>query len=165
MILDRKSHLALLLVRHTHEVNHHSGPTSLVALLGTEFLIVGIARLAKQISRACIVCRKLYGHPSQQLMAPLPADRVNPAPPFFITGIDFAGPFPARVGKVRNPTRLKVYVCVFVCFVTKAVHLELVMDLTTAAFLAALKRFAARRGQPRTIYSDNGTNFVGACSN
>ena len=44
----------------------------------------------------------------------------------------------------------------------KAVHLELVPDLTSEGFLKALKRFIARRGLPNRIYSDNGTNFVGA---
>lgn len=52
--------------------------------------------------------------------------------------------------------------CIFVCFCTKAVHLELVSSLTTEAFLATLKRFIARRGKPSDIFSDNGTNFVGA---
>lgn len=44
----------------------------------------------------------------------------------------------------------------------KAIHLEVVSDLTTEGFLAALRRFVARRGLPQHIYSDNGTNFVGA---
>ena len=51
---------------------------------------------------------------------------------------------------------------IFVCFCTKAVHIEVVSDLTTEAFLAALKRFVSRRGLPDSIHSDNGTNFVGA---
>ena len=50
----------------------------------------------------------------------------------------------------------------FVCFACKAVHLELVADLSTDAFVASLTRFAARRGYPSAVYSDNGTNFVSA---
>ena len=52
----------------------------------------------------------------------------------------------------------------FVCITTKAVHLELVSDLTKEAFSATLKRFVARRGVPEVIRSDNGTNFIGACN-
>ena len=57
---------------------------------------------------------------------------------------------------------LKAYIVLFVCFATKAVHLEIVSDLTTEAFLAALRRFVYQRGLPTEIHSDNGTNFVGA---
>jgi hypothetical protein len=56
---------------------------------------------------------------------------------------------------------LKSYIAIFVCFTTKAIHIELVTELTTAEFLA-LRRFIARRGLPQNIYSDNATNFVGA---
>lgn len=52
--------------------------------------------------------------------------------------------------------------CVFVSLTVKAVHLEVVLDLTTDAFLAALRRFIARRGKPTLIWNDNGSNFVGA---
>ena len=58
-------------------------------------------------------------------------------------------------------SRFKCYVALFICLSTKAVHLELVRDLTTQAFIAALRRFTARRGKCANIYSDNATNFVG----
>ena len=57
---------------------------------------------------------------------------------------------------------VKGYVCLFICLSTRAVHLELVMDLSTNAFLAAFRRFTARRGCPGDLYSDNGSNYVGA---
>ncbi|XP_037821723.1 uncharacterized protein LOC119610536 [Lucilia sericata] len=62
-------------------------------------------------------------------------------------------------------TRLLIefaYVCIFVCFATKAIHLEVTSDLSTDRFLAAFNRFISRRGCPTTMFSDNGTNFVGA---
>lgn len=52
----------------------------------------------------------------------------------------------------------------FVCMCTKAIHLEAVTDLSTPAFMAAFKRFSSRRGLCRHVYSDNGTNFVGAAA-
>ncbi|XP_018318380.1 uncharacterized protein [Mycetomoellerius zeteki] len=95
-------------------------------------------------------------------MGNLPIARVSEAIPFSNTGVDFCGPFYIKERKFRNRTRIKVYVCIFVCMSIKAVHLEVVTDLSSDGFLAALRRFAARRGFPEQIYSDNGTNFVGA---
>lgn len=67
-----------------------------------------------------------------------------------------------KYGHVCKPTIVKAYICVFVSLTVKAVHLELVTDLTSEAFLACLRRFIARRGIPSLVCSDNGTNFVGA---
>ena len=95
-------------------------------------------------------------------MGELPADCVRPAHPFSIVGVDFAGPFILKQGNPRKPVIVKSYVCVFVCFACKAVHLELVADLSTDEFVAFLIKFAARCGYPNAFYSDNGTNSVGA---
>jgi hypothetical protein len=95
-------------------------------------------------------------------MADLPPQRVTPSRPFTHTGIDFTGHVEVKANKGRGIKTMKAYVAVFVCLCIKALHLELVSDLSTAAFLNALKRFCARRGRPQHIYSDNGTNFVGA---
>ena len=76
--------------------------------------------------------------------------------------MDYAGPIQIKYGFVRKPTIVKAYICIFVSLSVKAVHLELVSDLTAEAFLAALRRFIARRGHPSLIWSDHGTNFVGA---
>ncbi|XP_011873966.1 PREDICTED: uncharacterized protein LOC105565188 [Vollenhovia emeryi] len=95
-------------------------------------------------------------------MGSLPAGRVTVSKPFYHTGMDYAGPLLVREGKRRNARHNKAYVAIFVCLATKAVHIELVSDLTSDAFIAALKRFVSRRGKPACLYSDNGTNFVGA---
>ncbi|XP_066596904.1 uncharacterized protein [Prorops nasuta] len=95
-------------------------------------------------------------------MGELPSSRVRPALPFAHTGVDSCGPFFIKERKYRNRNRIKVYVCVFICMVVKAVHFEVVSDMTTEGFLAALRRFVSRRGTPDHVYSDNGTNFVGA---
>ena len=87
---------------------------------------------------------------------------IKPSPPFCTSGVDFAGPNTLRRCYTRKPTYVKAYVCIFVCLTTKAVHLDLVLDLSTEAFLVALRHFVARRGCPYKILSDNGTNFVGA---
>ena len=95
-------------------------------------------------------------------MADLPATRVQRWRPFARVGVDYAGPLQMRELQLRKSRIFKIYIAVFVCFGVKAVHLEVVSDLSTDAFLAAFGRFVARRGRPSDVYSDCGTNFVGA---
>jgi len=95
-------------------------------------------------------------------MGDLPTDRVSFSRPFTYTGIDYAGPFEIKNYTGRAFLITKGYVCVFVCFSTKAIHLEPTSDLTTEKFLAAFVRFVARRGCPQRVHSDNGKTFVGA---
>jgi Family of unknown function (DUF5641)/Integrase core domain len=104
----------------------------------------------------CFRCRPTH---VAQPMGDLPPTRVELLHPFIDTGVDYAGPL---LLKVNRRTAIKCYVAVFICMATKAVHLELVSDASTQAFLAALTRFISRRGHCRTISSDNGTNFGGA---
>ena len=95
-------------------------------------------------------------------MGQLSADRVQATPPLTIMGLDFTGPFLCKRGNPRKPTFVKTYACLYVCFITKSVHLELVSDLTSNAFLACFCCFTGRRGCPAVVCSDNGTNFKGA---
>ena len=97
-----------------------------------------------------------------QIMGNLPASRVTACRPFSRVGIDYAGPILLRTSKGRGQHAYKGYIALFVCLATKAVHLEVVSDGTTVAFLAALRRFISRRGRCSQILSDCGTAFVGA---
>ncbi|XP_058827393.1 uncharacterized protein LOC131687333 [Topomyia yanbarensis] len=98
---------------------------------------------------------------AKQQTGQLPLQRITPSRPFSVTGVDYAGPVYIKpIHKRAAPT--KAYLSIFVCFVTKAVHIELVSDLSTPAFLSALRRFIARRGCPTHMHSDNGKNFEGA---
>lgn len=94
-------------------------------------------------------------------MAPLPTVRVVPSRVFSRSGLDYCGPFNVRplYGRGAN---IKMYVAIFVCLAVKAVHFEIVTDLTTAACINAIKRFVARRGRLTELHCDNGTAFVGA---
>ena len=95
-------------------------------------------------------------------MGQQPAARVNEAFHFVHTGVDYAGPFELKRGNPRRPTITKCWLAMFVCLATKLVHIEVVSSASTEAFVAALKRFASRKGRAKHIYSDHGTNFVGA---
>lgn len=95
-------------------------------------------------------------------MGNLPQHRVQCNKPFDHVGIDYAGPLRIKDYRGRGSKTRKAYICIFVCCSIKAIHLELVTDLTTETFLASFGRFISRRGKPSNVYSDNGTNFVGA---
>ena len=95
-------------------------------------------------------------------MAPLPPARVNPSPPFTHVGVNYAGPLKIKMSFGRGHKSGKGYIVVFVCFCTKAVHLEAVTSYDSSNFLNAFKRFVSRRGLCSHVYSDCGTNFVGA---
>ena len=162
LILHRKDPLAQLICRHVHQNNLHADRTGLIGLLSLEYHIMGAKHLVKEVSKTCVTCQKNYALTTDQLMGQLPPSRATPAPAFTSTGVDFAGPFTLRKGHTRRPVWVKGYECIFICLTTKAVHVELVMDLSTDSFVAAFKRFVSRRGQPAVIMTDNGTNFVSA---
>ena len=161
VILDGKDPLSMLLVTTKHISLLHAGPTLLMSTLNATFHILGARLLVRTACRRCITCRRISAATEKQMMGQLPTSRVNPSPPFSHTGMDFAGPFTLKKGHTRKLVLIKAYACVFMCFATKAAHLEVVSDLTTEAFLAALKRFVSRRVCPTNLYSDNGYN-VGA---
>ena len=95
-------------------------------------------------------------------MGQLPPSRLNPDFVFFHTGLDYTGPYFLKEGYIGRPIKIKAYLAVFVCFYTKAVHLEVVKDATTESLIACLSRFCSRRGLPLTLHSDNGSNLIGA---
>jgi hypothetical protein len=162
ILLPRKHNLSETIVRFNH-VNHlHAGPQLLLALTRDQFWILRGVDVAKKIVRACVVCHRHNSQTSSQLMGQLPSPRTVPSRPFSQCGVDYAGPFYLCLKKGRNPTITKAYVCLFVCMATRAIHLELVSDLSTPAFIAALIRFTSRRGLPADIYCDGGKNFEGA---
>ena len=87
----------------------------------------------------------------------LPSERVSEDPPFTHVGLDFAGPLHIVNGHANGSS--KVYVCLFTCASTRAIHLELCKSLDVQDFLLAFRRFASRRGLPATITSDNAKTF------
>ncbi|XP_070854715.1 uncharacterized protein [Drosophila suzukii] len=151
-----------VLLEHEHRVNLHPGVSSLFVIVRQRYWILGARNLIPRITHDCLSCFRQRHHTAQQQMADLPSVRVTQALPFVNTGCDYAGPIFLKDAKVRKPRISKGYICLFVCMVTSAINLELVTDLTTETFLAALRRFIALRGKCSKIYSDNGTNFIGA---
>ncbi|XP_055682402.1 uncharacterized protein LOC129790105 [Lutzomyia longipalpis] len=150
------------LVVFTHETNLHAGHAILANTLKAKYWIIGLRSLTKNVTRLCVRCTKARPRTETPFMGDLPKSRVEENLPFVRTGCDFAGPIKIRASKLRKAPIQKAYICVFICMSTKMMHLEAVSDLSTDAFLAALNRFGGRRGYCKTIYCDNGSNFIGA---
>lgn len=162
MIIPKKHHITSLIIRHFHKSSLHAGPELVLSLIRQKFWIPdGRSTVRKQL-RQCVPCFRFSAKPSSQMMGDLPSSRITPARPFEKVGIDFAGPINTKCQHQRKSTIFKSYLCLFICMCTKAVHLEVVSSLSTDSFLAALRRFIARRGYPTDIFTDNGKNFVGA---
>uniref|UniRef100_A0A1B6EB86 Integrase catalytic domain-containing protein n=2 Tax=Clastoptera arizonana TaxID=38151 RepID=A0A1B6EB86_9HEMI len=165
IVLPKKHRLTELIAIHFHIKTMHAGPQLLLNVIRRKYWPINGKNLVNKIFRQCISCFRINPKRRTQVMGELPRARVQiPSRAFYNCGVDYCGPFVVKISKRRGTAQTsKCYIALFVCFSTKAVHLELVEDLTTESFIAALRRFISRRGKPRNIFSDNGTNFVGAC--
>ena len=162
ILLPKSNTLTRLLIENEHVNSGHAGiQTTLYGLRRRYWLIDGRSQVRKIILQ-CARFMRVQPPTPDYLMGQLPKDRVTAARPFSNVGVDYCGPFYINERRRRNRAKIKVYVVVFISLVVKAVHLKLVTDMTIEAFIAALRRFVSKLGRPRTISSDNGTNFVGA---
>ncbi|XP_026742765.1 uncharacterized protein LOC113504589 isoform X2 [Trichoplusia ni] len=162
-ILLSSSHVICKLIFNMYHTRlMHPGPQLLLATIRHHYFPIGGKNLAKTVTHQCVKCCRIKASTIQPMMGNLPEQRLHLEFPFLDSGVDYAGPIMIADRKGRGCRLVKSFICVFVCLATRAIHLELVSDLTREAFLAAMNRFIARRGKPRNIFSDNGTTFVGA---
>lgn len=160
MLLHKDHHLTRLFVLHTHQRVFHNGVKETLTELRSRFWIPKGRSIVKQILHHCTICRRFEGKSYHAPPPPpLPTYRVQEAPPFAVTGVDFAGPL-----YVRSPdgAQSKVWICLYTCCVVRAVHLDLVLDMSAQTFLRSFRRFAARWGLPSRVISDNGKTFKAA---
>ena len=162
VLLPQKHIITRLIIRGEHHRNLHAGTQTLLYQLRQTFWIINARKEIQTTLRNCLTCFKIKPQPVKQIMSDLPESRLEPHRPFSIIGIDYAGPINLKQSLRRNASIVKGYICLFICFVTKAIHIELVTDLTVNAFMSALRRFIGRRGIPNHIHSDNAKTFSAA---
>ena len=162
IILPRGHWVTKLIVKNYHErANHAAGVNFILCQLSERFWIIAAREEIREWDHECNECKKRRNKPACQIMAPLPKTRLRfTFRPFAQTAVDFAGPLYTVQGR-RKP-RQKGWLCLFTCLETRAVHLEMAWGLDTDTFLNAFTRFTSRRGVPKEVISDRGTNFVGA---
>lgn len=162
IILAQKHKFTEMIVLNEHIKNLHAGNQTLLSIVRLRFWPIQGKNVVKKVIRTCVRCFRAKPKIGEFLMGNLPRDRVVPSRPFSSIGLDYAGPILVKENTSRRSRLVKTYFCIFICFSTHAIHIELAPDMTTGSFLNVLKRFCARRGKPKTIHSDNGLNFVGA---
>jgi hypothetical protein len=163
VLIPKNHNVTEAIIRHFHVKNLHSGTQSTLASIRQQYWPIAGRNKIKQIIHKCISCFRAKPIIAQQKMGDLPVKRLEPARPFINSGLDYCGPILIKTHRRRGKQKtIKAYVCLFICLSTKAIHIELVSDLTADTFLDALKRFVSRRGTVKSIISDNATNFIKA---
>jgi hypothetical protein len=159
-VLPPDHELARLYLQEAHE-RDHAGVGAMIMRSRSQVWITRVRSKAQAVKRACFTCRRRAKELGSQQMAPLPAHRMGPTPPFWSTAVDLFGPL-SIVGTVNKRTTRKVWGVIFVCTATSLTHVEIAESYSTEAFLLALRRFMALYGAPKRFQSDQGTQLVAA---
>lgn len=162
IIISGNSRLCYLIIRQIHMTTNHGSVQVMMQAIREKYWITHLRNQLRMYLHKCVICAKHEKKYEMQLMSDLPAERINRNRAFLITGVDYAGPIDIVEKYKRKSNLRKCWIAVFVCMVTRAIHLDVVTDLTSAAFIACYERFVCRRGHCNKLYSDNGTTFKGA---
>ncbi|XP_038158088.1 uncharacterized protein LOC119794558 [Cyprinodon tularosa] len=159
IVIPKDHHVTKLIIAHSHEITKHQGKGFTAnAIRSSGYWIPGMSRAVSSFIRQCVICRRLRRPAESQRMSDLPEERMEPSPPFTYCGMDCFGPFVTTEGRKQQ----KRYGLLLTCFCSRAIHLEMLEDMSTDAFINGLRCFVAIRGAVRQIQCDQGTNFVGA---
>ena len=160
-LLPARHPLSYLIVFDIHVAFCHSGTNATITALRQTYWIPAARQYIKNVLRNCVVCKRVAGKPyTAPDPPPLPHLRTQDVHPFTFTGVDFTGALYVQHGGQE----IKVYLCLFTCATTRALHLEIVQDLTAETFLLTFRKFAARRSLPRIMISDNGSTYLSAAN-
>lgn len=163
IIIPKNSILSNLIINDAHEITKHGGTQLTMTYIRTQYWIIDTQRMVRNQIHKCVTCHRYSKKMQTQLMGTLPDQRINMSRAFLHSGVNYAGPVQVLTRKKPGKREVtKGYVAVFVCLCTKAIHLELVSDMSSERFLAAFARFYGRRGLPSDMYSDNSKTFIGA---
>ena len=155
-LLPKRHRFTDLGIQECHKQCGHRTASHTLAQVRKEYWITSGRACVTRVTSKCVTCKKANGQPfALPPMPELPETRILKQACFKNTGVDYFGPV-----KIKTDTGItKCWVALFTCLATRAIHLELVMDLSAKEFLMALRRFISRRGKPTTIVSDNGPQF------
>ena len=159
-IVNGYSALGRLILTDFHQLSHGGVKQTINRSRGS-YWVTAASRVCRSIISSCLECKLQRGQAMTQRMAPLPAERIHPSPPFTHVSVDLAGPV-SVVDPVRRRTTRKVWIAVFCCRATGAVDIEIVDSYSTDSFMLAFKIFQNRRGTPSSMLLDHGTQLTAA---
>ena len=143
LFLPNRSRLVDLIVQHIHQTHNHCGLSHTLSVYRLTFWTPKIRSRLKSILLRCVTCRRQRAQTiTKPAPPPLPAERVQWQRPFATVGVDHTGHFYARDA---FGNRIKLYICLFVCATTRAIHLEVVDNLSATSFIMCLRRLAASK--------------------
>ena len=158
ILLSKEHYLTTLLISDAHKRVFHNGVRETLSELRSNYWVIRGRQIVRKILSSCVICRRLEGAHCKGVSAPpLPGFRVQESRPFQTTGVDFAGPLYVRT--LDQSRTAKTWLVLYTCYSTRAVHLDLVQDMTAQTFLRSFRRFTARRGTPTRMISDNAKTF------
>ena len=159
-LLPFQAWISTLLAREAHSEGHDGVAGTLLWMRKRAWVIRGRI-IAQKVVDKCVVCKKAKARACQQIMGDLPEERSSPSAPFQFMSVDLFGPYQVK-DEVKRRVSMKVWGVLFFCMSSRAIHVELANTLSTESFLLAYQRFTSVRGHPQKIWSDPGTNFIGA---
>ena len=158
VLLPKHHPLTVLVIKEAHERIMYNGVKETLAEVRSRYWIVQGRQVVRQLLSRCVIFRRYEGLPQRAPQPPpLPQFRMKDDPTFTYVGIDFAGPLYVKTQGLV--VERKVWICLYTCCVVRAVHLDIVPDLSANAFLRCFRQFTSRRGFPRKVVSDNGKTF------
>ena len=161
ILLPHAHRVTLLITWYEHARGEHLGIEATVAKIRSVYWVLGLRKLVKKVIHRCVYCRRKLEMRCKQRMGPLPIERLKPCPVFSNVGVDYFGPFTIR-GEVQKRVHGECYGVIFVCLIVGAAYVDVAVDYSTDGFMQVLRRFISLRGSPTRIYSDDGTQLVGA---
>ena len=161
-LLPTKHHFTQIVIYAIHNAQLHAGVNATLTALRQNYWIPAACQVIRQLLKKCVTCQRVIAKPYQapDPPPPLAVTRTQASRPFQVTGVDFTGALYVRSTEGER----KVYVCLFTCAVTRAVHLEVVTDLSVETFLLALRRFSSQRSTPSIMMSDNASTYLAAAN-
>lgn len=158
ILLPPKSYITSLIILQVHRSIKHGSMSETLTELRLQFWIPQGRPTVKRVIKTCAHCRRMQAvRLANPGPPPLPIERVRFVRPFDSVGIDYTGAILVRDELTKE--LVKVYICLFTCTCSRAVHLELARDMSTPTFINLFRRFCARFSTPRVVISDNGSSF------